>query len=96
MFPPTEVPDYLRIRAGSFAPRDISARLSWLTEGITWAALQDLVGMNYETIRLQTVGKSRPSVEFCCRLARVSGVSIEWILLGEGEAWPDKALRRGA
>lgn len=59
-------------------------RLRELCSGISQVQLQDMTGINHETMRRQLRGISRPTVEQTARICRCFGVTADWLLFGTG------------
>ena len=71
-------------RKSSKAVEGIHSRIAGLVAGMTFAELGALTECNAETARRYVNGRSVPSVDFVARLAEASGVSVSWLITGNG------------
>ncbi len=71
----SDVPD------GGFADAAYLTRLAWLCGAIGKRRVADVTGVSTESVRRYLNGDA-PSLSFAARLARETGVSIDWLLFG--------------
>ncbi|HED54466.1 MAG TPA: hypothetical protein ENJ00_09755 [Phycisphaerales bacterium] len=62
---------------------DLAARLREITNGLNYPQIASKHGISSETAR-RYLRDGKPSVQFVISLARSSGVSLDWLLLGRG------------
>lgn len=69
-----------------------NGRLGWVraTKGYTLKQLSELTGLTPGALSDGERGKNDVTVRVALALKKATGVSIDWLLTGEGEPWPKK------
>lgn len=71
--------------------RAIGARLEWLCQPYSCRAVQDITGINHESIRRIVNGTQPPSLDLVLQVCTKGLVSVDWLLFGVGPVWCDHA-----